>query len=87
MHYTVRTMNKKLTLKLDGTVIESAKSYAATHNESVSGLVEKYLKALTENVISISDIKSKKIQAISGVIKLPENYDEKQDYREYRAAK
>ena len=80
-------MNKKLTLKLDGTVIESAKTYAATHNESVSGLVEKYLKVLTENSATLSDIKSKKVQAISGVIKLPENYDEKRDYREYRATK
>ena len=80
-------MNKKLTLKLDGTVIESAKTYAATHNESVSGLVEKYLKVLTENSATLSDIKSKKVQAISGVIKLPENYDEIRDYREYRAMK
>ena len=80
-------MNKKLTLRLDGTVIESAKTYAATHNESVSGLVEKYLKALTENSVTHSEIISKKIQSISGVINLPENYDEKHDYREYRATK
>ena len=85
--YTIRTLNKKLTLKLDGTVIESAKTYAAIHNESVSGLVEKYLRALTENILSTTEIKSKKIQSISGVIKLPENYDEKHDYREFRATK
>ena len=41
-------MDAKLTLKLDKTVIEKAKVYAAEHQHSLSFLVENYLKAITE---------------------------------------
>ena len=40
-------MNKKLTLSLDETVIEKAKQFASKQNESLSGIVEGYLRALT----------------------------------------
>ncbi len=39
-------MDAKLTLKLDKTVIEKAKVYAAEHQHSLSLLVENYLKAI-----------------------------------------
>ena len=80
-------MDKKLTLKLDGDVIESAKTYAVQHNESVSGMVEKYLKALTENSKNENMIQSKNIISMSGIINIPDKYDEKNDYREYKASK
>ncbi len=41
-------MDKKLTLKLDGGVIEQAKRYARERGESLSGLVERYFRALVE---------------------------------------
>jgi Family of unknown function (DUF6364) len=41
-------MDAKLTLKLDKSVIEKAKIYAAEHQHSLSLLVENYLKAITE---------------------------------------
>ena len=40
-------MDTKLTLKLDKTVIEKAKIYAAEHKQSLSFMVENYLKAIT----------------------------------------
>jgi plasmid stability protein len=40
-------MDAKLTLKLDKSVIEKAKIYAAEHHHSLSLLVENYLKIIT----------------------------------------
>ncbi|MBN2566213.1 MAG: hypothetical protein JXB46_10935 [Candidatus Eisenbacteria bacterium] len=37
----------KLTLVVDSAVVRKAKSFAASHGTSVSGLVEAYLKQLT----------------------------------------
>lgn len=39
-------MNKKLTLKLDESVIEQAKRYASSHKKSLSGIIESYLRSL-----------------------------------------
>ena len=39
-------MDTKLTLKLDKSVIDSAKDYASTHKTSLSKLVESYLRSL-----------------------------------------
>ncbi len=39
-------MDTKLTLKLDKTVIEQAKTYAASKNRSLSRIIEAYLKTL-----------------------------------------
>jgi hypothetical protein len=41
-------MSKKLTLRLDETVIERAKEYASRRDTSVSRLVEAYFAAVTE---------------------------------------
>ena len=41
-------MSKKLTLRLDETVIERAKEYASRRDTSVSRLVEAYFDAVTE---------------------------------------
>jgi hypothetical protein len=44
-------METKLTLKLDQTVIKSAKKYAENNNRSLSKLVEDYFKnLLSENI-------------------------------------
>ena len=39
-------MNKKLTLKLNESVIEQAKRYASLHKKSLSGIIESYLRSL-----------------------------------------
>jgi hypothetical protein len=40
-------MNAKLTLQIDGSVIASAKQFAAARHTSLSKLVENYLKSIT----------------------------------------
>ena len=74
-------MDKKLTLKLDGSVIERAKEYAEVNHESVSGLVERFLKTLTEEPKGRKVKKGSLVAELSGVISIPEGYDERDDYR------
>jgi hypothetical protein len=45
-------METKLTLKLDKTVIETAKEYAERTNRSLSKLVENYFRNLTSSNVS-----------------------------------
>ena len=85
--HSVRTMNKKLTLKLDGAVIDRAKEYAETNHESVSGLVERFLKTLTDTKKPGGSQKHSLVEELSGVIALPPGYDEREDYRIARAAR
>ncbi|HAV53748.1 MULTISPECIES: DUF6364 family protein [Aequorivita] len=75
-------MDKKLTLSLDGTVIESAKTYAKLHNTSLSKLIESYLASLTKNKKNKPDI-TPLVASLSGVIELEENFDVKDAYAEY----
>jgi len=75
-------MNKKLTLSLDKTIIESAKDYAKSNNISLSKLIESYLTALTKrkrNSVEITPL----VESLSGVITLDENFDVKDSYAEY----
>ena len=74
-------MDKKLTLKLDGAVINRAKEYAELNHESVSGLVERFLKTLTDSKTKREIGRSSLVAELSGVIALPEGYDEREDYR------
>lgn len=84
-------MDAKLTLKLDKSVIEKAKVYAAEHKHSLSLLVENYLKAIVEtekkektNEIEISSfVKSLAI----GKGQIPEDFDYKKDRQNYLSEK
>jgi len=40
-------MNAKLTLTIEHTIIEKAKKYANNKGRSLSGIIENYLKAIT----------------------------------------
>ncbi|MBI5140929.1 MAG: hypothetical protein HZA20_01900 [Nitrospirae bacterium] len=82
-------MNKKLTLLLDESVIEQAKTFAEQHKESLSGMVEKYFKYLVSgnrNKGTIAKI-SPEIAALTGIIHIPDAVDIKQEYRKHRAGK
>lgn len=75
-------MDAKLTLKLNEDIIEKAKEYAKSKKTSLSDLIENYLQKLT------SDKKSKNtitplVKSLSGIISLPEDYDDKEDYTDY----
>ena len=60
-------METKLTLKLDQSVIKSAKRYAEMNNRSVSKLVEDYFRNLVMEDDSIEKY-SPLIEELSGVI-------------------
>jgi hypothetical protein len=60
-------MDAKLTLKLDETVIESAKEYAESNKRSLSKLVENYFRNLTAKNIPPRK-HSPLVESISGVI-------------------
>ncbi len=73
-------MAKKLTLSLDQDVIERAKVFAKKNHTSLSALVEKHFRTLVhKNQNELSPI----IEELSGVIDLPENYDQNGNYTEF----
>ncbi len=75
-------MDKKLTLSLDGSIIESAKSYAKSNNVSLSKLIESYLATLTKrktNAVKITPL----VESLSGVITLDGDFDVKDAYAHY----
>ena len=75
-------MDKKLTLSLDGTVIESAKIYAKSNNISLSKLIESYLTMITNLKKKEANI-TPLVESLSGVITLDKDYDVKDDYTKY----
>ena len=84
-------MDTKLTLKLDKTVIERAKEYAATQNRSLSRIIESYLQSLTIHEDSgnkKADIQiSPFVKSMSSGVHLPADLDYKTDYSNYLTEK
>lgn len=74
-------MDTKLTLKLDNSVIEQAKTYAKNKNTSLSKLVESYLGLLVDpqNIQEVTPL----VKSLSGVIELPKNLDYKKEYKKH----
>ena len=74
-------MSTKLTLTVEKQMIDLAKKYAKNTDRSLSEIVENYFKTLT------LDVENKKISSsiaeLVGVVKLPDNFDEKQELLEY----
>lgn len=75
-------MDKKLTLSLDKTIIESAKKYAKSNNISLSKLIESYLTSLTKRKRNATDI-TPLVESLSGVISLDKEVDVKEAYTDY----
>lgn len=80
--YNTRTMTTKLTLTVEKTVIEKAKSYAKRTGRSLSEIIEKYLESIT-NEEKNNDQLSPKLKKIVGAVKLPKNFDEEKELRAY----
>jgi len=72
-------MDTKLTIKLDGHVIERAKTYAKKKNTSLSKLIETYLGFLVEP--SEENEVTPLVKSLSGVVNLPKDYDYKKSYK------
>ena len=75
-------MTTKLTLTVEKSVIQKAKSYAKNTGRSLSELVENYLETLTD-ADSGKDELSPKLKKIVGVVKVPADFDEKKELEEY----
>lgn len=75
-------MDKKLTLSLDNTIIESAKKYAKSNNVSLSKLIESYLASLTKQKRNSAEI-TPLVESLSGVISLDKDVDVKEAYADY----
>ncbi|MDH5366967.1 MAG: DUF6364 family protein [Cyclobacteriaceae bacterium] len=75
-------MDKKLTLSLDKSIIESAKKYAKSNNISLSKLIESYLMTLTKRKRGSVEI-TPLVESLSGVITLDKDYDVKGVYADY----
>jgi hypothetical protein len=77
-------MNTKLTLNLDKSIIEEAKSYAKENNVSLSKLIENYLNSLTKT--SKKEIRvSPLVESLTGIIS--SDIDERKSYRDYLSEK
>ena len=79
-------MDKKLTLSLDKSIIESAKNYAKSNNISLSKLIESYLTTLTKQKRNSTEI-TPLVESLSGVINLDEDFDAKDAYTDYLVEK
>lgn len=78
-------MNTKLTLTIDKSVIEDAKTYAKEHGKSLSQIIENYLKSLPMEREK-QEI-SPNVRKLTGVIKLPKDFDYKKELSDALAEK
>lgn len=74
-------MTTKLILTVEKDVIERAKSYAKNSGRSLSELVEQYLDTITQE--SSNQKVSPKLKKLIGAVKLPKDFDEKQELQLY----
>jgi hypothetical protein len=74
-------MDKKLTLSLNENIIETAKRYAKSNKTSLSKLIESYLNSITEERKE-SEI-TPLVKSLSGVLSIPDDFDEKQEYTSF----
>ena len=75
-------MDAKLTLKLRSDVIARAKVYAKGQGTSLSGLVERYFEVISNESADSKDNISPFVKSLGGS-PLPENFDERKEYRNY----
>jgi len=71
-------MNTKLTLTIEQSIIEKAKSYAKGKGRSLSDIIENYLKAITKEQSVVEDI-SPIVSSLRGSFKSPESFDYKKE--------
>ena len=75
-------MTTKLTLTIEKSVIEKAKTYAKETGRSLSEMIESYLENLVDENNSKEKI-SPKLKKIVGSVNLPKDFDEKKEKRTY----
>ena len=88
MHVNNIDMETKLTLRLNDSVIEKAKSFAKSQGISLSKMIESYLDYLTSDekptaTKSVTPL----VESLSGVINLSSDFDYKDEYADYLTKK
>lgn len=76
-------MITKLTLTIEKSVIERAKSYAKGTQRSLSEMVELYLQRITEEHLPGEEEVSPRIKKLAGSLPLSREFDDKQALDEY----
>ena len=71
-------MQTKLTITIEKSIIEQAKSYAKNKGRSLSELIENYLKVVLEDNEKTVKL-SPSIKKLKGSVKLPDNYEYKKE--------
>jgi len=71
-------MNTKLTLTIEQSTIEKAKSYAKDKGRSLSDIIENYLKVITTEKRVVEDV-SPLVNSLRGSFKAPESFDYKKE--------
>ena len=81
-------MDTKLTLKLNQESILLAKNYVAEKGISLSKLVENFFDSISLQSAEMSTRPqySALVQELAGIITLPTDFDEKQEYAGYKTA-
>ena len=74
-------MNTKLTLTIEQTIIEKAKSYAKETGRSLSSIIENYLKAIT-TAHKIEEEISPLVKSLRGSFKVSEPFNYKDELTE-----
>ena len=72
-------MTTKLTLTVEKSIIERAKTYAKNTGRSLSEIIENYLATITQEATK-NDL-SPKLKKIVGAVNLPKDFDEKEALR------
>jgi hypothetical protein len=78
-------MTTKLTLTVEKETIERAKAYAKATGRSLSEIIENYLERITQEHAERET--SPKLKSLIGAVKLPKNFDEKQELEHYFKSK
>ncbi len=72
-------MNTKLTLTIEEEIIHRAKKYAKQNGRSLSGIIENYLKVITQEEIQEKDDTTPIVKSLKGSFKAPKSFDYKED--------
>jgi len=71
-------MQTKLTITIEKSIIEQAKSYAKNKGRSLSELIENYLKVVLEDNEETVKL-SPSIKKLKGSVKLPDDFEYKKE--------
>ncbi len=79
-------MESKLTINLEGSVLEKANEYARQHNTSLSELIEAYVNELASRNKPEEEI-TPLVKSLSGVVKVEKEYNYQEAYSRYLSEK